>query len=172
MDGLERAGCRPSVQTSLSPGSACGYGMGRFLPARSTPFADCMQGVATYPSYSTDWNLMQGMYPHPSLPMERAANSFRASSAYYPVTHSNKDLAPSATYPAHHPSLHRSYESVNNGHGYSSPLCAPTSPSPTSTRLSPDLDKKENRGNSFIFLSLSLLFLLYAFIGSSGLNKI
>ena len=146
MEGLQRAGCRPAVQTSLSAGAACSYGMGRFLP-RSTPFTDCMQGVGTYPSYSTDWNLMQGMYSHPSLPMERAGNTFRTSSAYYPVTHSNKDLPPSATYHTHHSSAPRNYESVNNG-GYNSPLCAPTSPSPTSTRMSPDLDKKENRGNS------------------------
>ena len=95
MEGLQRAGCRPAVQTSLSAGAACSYGMGRFLP-RSTPFTDCMQGVGTYPSYSTDWNLMQGMYSHPSLPMERAGNTFRTSSAYYPVTHSNKDLPPPA----------------------------------------------------------------------------
>lgn len=146
MEGLERAGgCRPSVQTSLSAGPGCNYGMGRFLP-RSTPFSDCMQGMGGYPSYPTDWNLMQGMYSHPSLPMDRGGSSYRSSSsAYYPVTHSNKDLGVSAGYPTHHSSLSRSYESVNNG-GYNSPLCAPTSPSPSSTRMSPDLDKKENRG--------------------------
>ncbi|KAK7092962.1 hypothetical protein V1264_008632 [Littorina saxatilis] len=145
MEGLERAGgCRPSVQTSLSAGPGCNYGMGRFLP-RSTPFSDCMQGMGGYPSYPTDWNLMQGMYSHPSLPMDRGGSSYRSSSsAYYPVTHSNKDLGVSAGYPTHHSSLSRSYESVNNG-GYNSPLCAPTSPSPSSTRMSPDLDKKENR---------------------------
>ncbi|PVD37258.1 hypothetical protein C0Q70_04255 [Pomacea canaliculata] len=137
MDGLERAG---GVRGQPQSTTSCSYGMGRFLP-RATPFADCMQGggAGGYPSYASDWGLMQGMYSH-HLGVDRSLNGFRTSAShYFPVTPSPKDLA--SPYPPQPPPPRTGgYDSMTNG----TYLCA-SSPSPSSTCLSPELDKKENK---------------------------
>lgn len=158
MDGLERAG---GVRGQPQSTTSCSYGMGRFLP-RATPFADCMQGggAGGYPSYASDWGLMQGMYSH-HLGVDRSLNGFRTSAShYFPVTPSPKDLA--SPYPPQPPPPRTGgYDSMTNG----TYLCA-SSPSPSSTCLSPELDKKENKPKGkTASLLLSFLFIVYNSVG-------
>lgn len=152
MDSLERTACtRPGMQSPLSP-TSCSYGVGRFLP-RSAAFSDCMQGGGGYTPYGNDWGLVQGVYSH-TLCMERPMSSFRASTAHYFLP--TKDV--SSVYTAQHAGTRNGgYDSVANG-GYPS-LCGNAAPSsPSSSCLSPDLDKKENKpgGKYFFFRRISV----------------
>jgi hypothetical protein len=146
MEGVaERAACRGSL-----PASCGGYSMNRFL-SRPSPFADCMQGYgAPYAAAGAgDWEMMHpyahSLPPH-SVNLDRGAAAFRSSAAsgYYPLSH-GKDSAPPALYSPH--SARDAYAPLHAGFGTTASCPPPSSPSPTSTRLSPDPDRKENRGD-------------------------